>query len=457
MNTQTDHTLSGAPNGGWGWVIVAAVALINMFNASITSVFGLLFGEQLEIISHGTSTPALLANLNSLALNFSGLFIGPAIKSFAPRKVTSFGIILISLGLALCGFATEVWQFALGYGLMVGIGLGLISPSTFMIINSYFTTKKARAVGITLAGTGIGQIIIPHIVRVLLENYGYQHAVFGVSLLSLVGLFGASFFSPLKSSPITSNPNDNKEVKTLLTAPIEEPNKTVLSQRPQTKQENSTFWGKVFNYVIKAMDLELLKDYAFWSIIVGMGLVYTATINFSMLFPYFLQNSVHLNKSDTALCMSMVASADLISRLLLPFATEKLQVPSRVVFLFGTIGLLISRAALAETTDITSLLVLSALTGITKSATVLNNNLAISEYVRPEKLAGGLGLNMITKAILVISVGSFLGWIRDFTESYILCLHVQNIFLGLVIVVWTPEILNKMWRRNGKGVLDSAV
>lgn len=159
-----------------------------MFNASITSVFGLLFGEQLEIISHGTSTPALLANLNSLALNFSGLFIGPAIKSFAPRKVASFGVILISLGLALCGLSTEIWQFALGYGLMVGIGLGLIAPSTFMIINSYFTTKKARAVGISLAGAGIGQIIIPHIVRVLLENYGYQHAVFGVSLLSLIGV-----------------------------------------------------------------------------------------------------------------------------------------------------------------------------------------------------------------------------------------------------------------------------
>ena len=155
--------------------------------------------------------------------------------------------------------------------------------------------------------------------------------------------------------------------------------------------------------------------------------------------------------------MSVAASADLASRILLPFATEKLQVPSRVVFLFGTIGLLISRAALAETTDLTSLLVLSALTGITKSATVLNNNIAISEQVRPEKLAGGLGLNMIIKAILVITVGSFLGGIRDYTESYILCLHVQNIFLGLVILVWTPEILRKFWSKDEKKVLIESV
>lgn len=153
--------------------------------------------------------------------------------------------------------------------------------------------------------------------------------------------------------------------------------------------------------------------------------------------------------------MSVVASADLISRILLPFATEKLQVPSRAVFLFGTIGLLVSRAALAETSDLQSILVLSVLTGIAKSATVLNNNLAISEHVRPEKLAGGLGLSMITKAILVMTVGIFLGWIRDYTGSYVLCLHTQNVFLGLVIFVWTLEIFCRMCK--SKKTVDESI
>lgn len=83
---------------------------------------------------------------------------------------------------------------------------------------------------------------------------------------------------------------------------------------------------------------------------------------------------------------------------------------------------------------------MSIFTGMTKSATVLNNNLTISGHCKPEKLPGGLGLNMISKGLLVISVGQLLGWIRDITNSYVLCLHAQNALLLFVICVWTPEM-----------------
>lgn len=47
----------------------------------------------------------------------------------------------------------------------------------------------------------------------------------------------------------------------------------------------ATCWSKIS----KAMDLQLLKDPIFCSIAIGLALAYTASINFSMLFPYFLQ------------------------------------------------------------------------------------------------------------------------------------------------------------------------
>lgn len=44
-----------------------------MFNQSLISVFGLLFGEQLQSLGQGTFGAALVMNLNSVAMNFSGI------------------------------------------------------------------------------------------------------------------------------------------------------------------------------------------------------------------------------------------------------------------------------------------------------------------------------------------------------------------------------------------------
>lgn len=57
-----------------------------------------------------------------------------------------------------------------------------------MAINSYFKLKKSRAVGLANVGTGVGQTLMPHLVRYLLENYGYRGACLLLSGLSLHGV-----------------------------------------------------------------------------------------------------------------------------------------------------------------------------------------------------------------------------------------------------------------------------
>lgn len=52
---------------------------------------------------------------------------------------------------------------------------------------------------------------------------------------------------------------------------------------------------EILEKCIQAMDLELLKDPIFCNIIIGIGLVYTVSTNFSMLFPYFLQVGTEQN------------------------------------------------------------------------------------------------------------------------------------------------------------------
>ncbi len=105
------------------------------------SIFGLLFGEHLQSLGQTTVGAALVMNLNSVSLNFSGKFkthlfplqllkrsqftlsgliIGPLLKRYSPRAVCAAGSLLTGSGLVLSSFTTELWQVCITYGLLVG-------------------------------------------------------------------------------------------------------------------------------------------------------------------------------------------------------------------------------------------------------------------------------------------------------------------------------------------------
>lgn len=141
--------------------------------------------------------------------------------------------------------------------------------------------------------------------------------------------------------------------------------------------------------------------------------------------------------------MSILAAADLLSRLTFHFFTDKLELTSRVTFMVGVMILGVVRSILAELTTYTSVLIACAFFGYFRALTVVNQVLSVSEYCAkwcPEKLPGALGLNMIIKGISVLSMGEMLGIIRDITQSYAVSLHAQNILLTVVMVVWLVEL-----------------
>lgn len=63
-----------------------------------------------------------------------------------------------------------------------------------MAIKSYFSTRRSQAVGLSLAGTGIGQMVMPQVVRLLLELFGYRGTTLILGGLCLNGLAGALLF-----------------------------------------------------------------------------------------------------------------------------------------------------------------------------------------------------------------------------------------------------------------------
>lgn len=91
-----------------------------MLNQSLFSLFGLVFGEELEAMGHGTVGVALVMNVNSMVTNFSGFITGPVLKNYSARVVTIVGVALTASGMILSSLATNITHIIIGYSILTG-------------------------------------------------------------------------------------------------------------------------------------------------------------------------------------------------------------------------------------------------------------------------------------------------------------------------------------------------
>ncbi|XP_028156210.1 monocarboxylate transporter 9-like [Ostrinia furnacalis] len=477
------------PDGEWGWMVLIGTALSNIFNQSMLSLFSLLYGDALEAMGHKTQGAAVVLSTMLFVTNFGGPIAGAVVKLSSPRMVAVVGACSCTLGIFLSGFSTNIWHLTLTYGVLLGLGLGFIQNSSFVAINSYFKLRKSRAVGLANVGTGVGQTVMPHLVRYLLEGYGFKGACLLLSSLSLHGIAGTLLIQPvewhmkkvevevevdeklqllenkhkdivIRKNSVANGVELTKKLDRRATEPAvvgaKNGNENGSNGQRSESHKDITFNGKPADNTVIVVapqnkswlkklydlfDISLLSSPRFLNIIIGTALSVTSIQNFSMLFPFFLQKVANLNKQQTATCMSAVASADICGRLILPIFQDKYRIKARWMLIMTSVWLIVTRQILAYQTDFTVLIVMACLYGFGRSMVIVARNIAISENCKPDQVPAAVGLGMLTMGIIVPPAGYFLGWIRDVTDSYVVCITAQNILLVVLLATWIPDML----------------
>lgn len=85
------------------------------------------------------------------------------------------------------------------YGILVGIGAGLSFPPTVYIVTSYFVRLRGLANGICISGSAFGSIILPPLLRYVLEEYGYRGACLVMGAITLNTWIAAIFYEPVEN------------------------------------------------------------------------------------------------------------------------------------------------------------------------------------------------------------------------------------------------------------------
>lgn len=106
------------------------------------------------------------------------------------------------------------------------------------------------------------------------------------------------------------------------------------------KEEKTKFtlWEKIFIF----FDLDLLKDWTYINIMVGITIANFSELNFSVLTPFVL-SEFGLTGAQTAFCMSLLGLTDLSVRFFIPFIAGFIGWENRTFFLFGVMGMALGR------------------------------------------------------------------------------------------------------------------
>jgi len=146
-------------------------------------------------------TDSLGVSLAEVQVTFSLLIVlqtflspwqGFLIDRFGPRILLSAGAILTGLSWALAAGATTVTGLYLSYGVLGGIGTGIIYVGTVCHVAQWFPDRRGLATGLVAAGYGFGAILTTFPISHIIRASNYRHALldFGV-ILGVVGLISA--------------------------------------------------------------------------------------------------------------------------------------------------------------------------------------------------------------------------------------------------------------------------
>ncbi|CAG7818357.1 unnamed protein product [Allacma fusca] len=213
------------PDGGWGWMVLMGSLIVNILIPGMVKSYGVLFIEFLDVVNATPSSAAWIPALSYWLYSSMGPFASALAIAFSHRKITIIGGILASTGLALSYFATSVWHLCLTYGIIGGLGAGLAYPIGVFMVGDYFTEKRGLANGLCTSGSALGSVVIPPLLRALLDAYGCKTAIVIMAGILLNVCVGALFYDPVEKHlkkvlvPREANPETDEEKKSPTTVP----------------------------------------------------------------------------------------------------------------------------------------------------------------------------------------------------------------------------------------------
>ena len=105
------------------------------------------------------------------------------------RQMIWTGWAISILSLVGASFATSIGALIVTQGALYSLGVTILYFPMISMLNEWFVAKRGLALGLVTAATGVSGVVMPFVLAVLLNKYGYETTLraFAVALVVLTG------------------------------------------------------------------------------------------------------------------------------------------------------------------------------------------------------------------------------------------------------------------------------
>jgi MFS family permease len=210
-NTKTSPLISPASSSSYGYIAVGIAFFILLVTYAVHYSFGVFFKPVIEELGWSRAALSGAFSISWVLQGVLAIFMGWLNDKLGPRIVLSISGFLVGGGYLLLSRMTTIWELYLYYGVIIGIGLsGMVVPLLSTVARQ-FTLRRSLMTSTAAIGVGVGILIGPPAVNLLVSLYDWRQSyLFLGALIFVVIIFISQWLRRPEDSSITA-PITNEE------------------------------------------------------------------------------------------------------------------------------------------------------------------------------------------------------------------------------------------------------
>jgi sugar phosphate permease len=220
----------------YGWVVVAVTAIVVLVTAGVRSAPGAFLLSMTGEPGWSTASVSLAAAAGLTVYGFAGPISGSLMGRIGVKNVALLSLALTGASLIGAAFVREIWQLTLLFGLLSGLGTGLVASVLGPTVAArWFVKDRGLVVGIFGASTSAGQLLFFPFLTMLAVVAGWRIGAVVLGTLSLALLIPLVVWFRDDPADVGTRPRGATEGDI---APVRPPDRGVMRGAVRT----SDFW-----------------------------------------------------------------------------------------------------------------------------------------------------------------------------------------------------------------------